>query len=302
MNSRIGALKRCGVELLQRPQTLFLLLALVCFASHESPAQIPDLAVRYFQAGQKRMQEGDWLSAAEDFTKAIATDAQLNRATLPNKKGDAFGALKSDRSEISVTDPFTAYAYASRGLARLNLGDFDQAIEDYARALRIRPKLTEAYLGRGIALDAEGEYDRAVLDYDRAISIDPKSAEAYFRRGCALVKKQNFAAAVGDFERALAVRPNFAWAQLWLGTSLMKEGRYEGAVIAFTAALKLDPGIAEAYGNRGLAFLVLGREPEALKDLKESVDLKPELKGDLERRTELAKQLVRANVARLLSQ
>ena len=301
MNSRIGALKRCRVELLQRPQTAFLLLALVCFASHESPAQVPDLAFRYFQAGQNRMQEGDWLSAAEDFTKAIATDAQLNRAKLPNRRGDAFGTLQSDVSEISVSDPFTAYAYASRGLARLNLGDFDQAIEDYARALRIRPKLAEAYVGRGIALDAKGEYDRAVLDYNRAISIDPKFAEAYFRRGCALVKKEDFPAAVRDLERALDLRPNFAWAHYWRGTSLMKQGRYEAAVIAFTAALELDPGIAEAYGNRGLAFLVLGREREALKDLKESVDLKPELKSELERRTELAKQLKRTNVARLQS-
>ena len=301
MNSRIGALKRCGVDPLQRPQTLFLLLALVCFASHESPAQIPDLAFRYFQVGQKRMQEGDWLSAAENFTKAIATDAQLDRATLP-KRGDAFGALKSERSEISVSDPFTAYAYASRGLAWLNLGDFDQAIEDYERALRIRPKMKEAYLGRGIGLDAKGEYDRAVLEYNRAISIDPKFAEAYFRRGCALVKKKDFAAAVRDLERALDLRPNFAWAQYWRGTSLMMQGRYESAVIAFTAAIELDPGIAEAYGNRGLAFLVLRREPEALKDLKEAVDLKPEIKSDLERRTELAKQLMRANAARLLSQ
>ena len=63
--NRIGALKRYGVDPLQRPQTLFLLLALACFASHESPAQVPDLAFRYFQAGQKRMQKGDWLSAAE---------------------------------------------------------------------------------------------------------------------------------------------------------------------------------------------------------------------------------------------
>ena len=301
MNSGIGALKRRRVELLQPPQTLFLLL-IVCFASHESQAQTPDLAFRYFQAGQKQMQEGDWLSATEDFTKAIATNAQLSRVKLPKEKGDAFGALPCDRSEISVSDPFTAYAYASRGLARLNLGDFDQAIEDYERALRIRPKLAEAYVGGGIAFDAKGEYDRAVFDYNRAISIDPKSAEAYFRRGCALVKKQDFAAAVRDLERALDLRPNFAWAQYWRGTSLMKQGRYEAAVIAFTAALELDPGIAEAYGNRGLAFLVLGRENEALKDLKESVDLKPELKSDVECRTELAKQLVRANVARLLSQ
>jgi len=59
--------------------------------------------------------------------------------------------------------------------------------------------------------------------------------------------------------------------------------------------------MAEAYANRGLALLVLGREPEALADLKKCLDLKPELRGDLEERAELARKLKRVNVAKLLS-
>jgi tetratricopeptide (TPR) repeat protein len=73
----------------------------------------------------------------------------------------------------------------------------------------------------------------------------------------------------------------------------MKQGKLNLAVKGFTAALELDPSIAEAYGNRGLALILLGKETEAGPDLKRCVELKPEMKTDIERRTELAKKMIR---------
>ena len=66
----------------------------------------------------------------------------------------------------------------------------------------------------------------------------------------------------------------------------MKQGRLDLAVRDFTRALELDPDNPEAYGNRGLALMVLGREREALIDLQKCVELRPELKTSLEARTE----------------
>jgi Flp pilus assembly protein TadD len=78
----------------------------------------------------------------------------------------------------------------------------------------------------------------------------------------------------------------------------MRQGHLELAVSAFTAALELDPGIAEAYGNRGLALMALGKDAEAQADLKKAMELKPDLKKELERRTGLAKELTRVSAAR----
>jgi len=72
--------------------------------------------------------------AVEDFTKAIAVNAKLKKWRSTNKSGSAFDTSQSDTREISVSDPFTAAAYTNRGLARLHLDDFDQAILDYDQA------------------------------------------------------------------------------------------------------------------------------------------------------------------------
>ena len=42
---------------------------------HDDRAQTPDLAVRYFESGQKKFDEQDWLAAADSFTRAIQTSA-----------------------------------------------------------------------------------------------------------------------------------------------------------------------------------------------------------------------------------
>lgn len=285
-----------------RYRVFFLFFAMIFFTIHEGHAQTPDLALRYFQAGEKSMQESDWLSAAEDFTKAIIVNAKFKVQGLSKQSNKAFDTSQSETNEISVCDPFTASAYTNRGLARLQLGDLDLAIADYDRALRIQPKLIEAWMGRGIARNAKGDHGGAVLDYNHAISIDSNRAEAYVNRGIALVMEKEFAGADNDFDRALKLQPNFAWVHFWRGTSLMKQGKYEQAASSFTAALTLDPGMAEAYANRGLTFVVLGKESQALTDLKKCLDLKPDLKSDLEERTELAKKIMRLDVATLLSQ
>jgi len=72
----------------------------------------------------------------------------------------------------------------------------------------------------------------------------------------------------------------------------MKQGRMEPAIVDFTNALKLDSRMAEAYANRGLALTVLGREAEGRTDLQKCIELRPELKKDLDERVALARKLM----------
>lgn len=233
-----------------------MLLAIICWASRAANAQTPGLAFRYYELGHEKIKVGDWQGAVDDFTKAIELDAQLQAPKA--QSSNRYDGSQTTSGEVYVSDPFTAAAYHSRAIARANLGELDEAIDDYQHALRIKPKWAEAYLGLGFVL----------LD------------------------KKDFASAVADFSRAIKLRPGFIAAHHARGTAFMKQGRMEPAVIDFTNALKLDPRMAEAYANRGLALMVLGREAEAKTDLDKCLELKPELKKDLEGRIELARKLM----------
>jgi tetratricopeptide (TPR) repeat protein len=61
----------------------------------------------------------------------------------------------------------------------------------------------------------------------------------------------------------------------------------------FNRAIERNPKIAWAYLNRGLIWVFMGDESKAQSDFAECLNLKPELKADLERRATLARALHR---------
>jgi tetratricopeptide (TPR) repeat protein len=71
----------------------------------------------------------------------------------------------------------------------------------------------------------------------------------------------------------------------------MHKGDPERAIIDFDRALELDPKLAVAYTNRGLAWLLQGKDDKAQKDFEQCLLIKPDLKAELEKRIELAKEV-----------
>src|SRR5690606_35595243 len=66
-------------------------------------------------------------------------------------------------------------------------------------------------------------------------------------------------------DAALALAADDAGELVNRGNSRLMQGDLEGAVEDYTRALELSPGLLAALGNRGLAYLRLGRVDEALR-------------------------------------
>jgi len=73
--------------------------------------------------------------------------------------------------------------FFSLGKTYLGLGNYQQAIEDFDRAIELDPEFAEAYWGRGKTYHGLGNYQRAIEDFNRAIELDPEFAEVYWDRG-----------------------------------------------------------------------------------------------------------------------
>lgn len=100
-----------------------------------------------------------------------------------------------------------AVAYASRGAAYGNKGDYDQAIAAENKAIELDPKLAEAYDNRGDAYLAKGDDDRAIADETKAIQLKPDYGYPYYGRGLAYAAKDDPAAALTDFRVAARLIP-----------------------------------------------------------------------------------------------
>ena len=67
-----------------------------------------------------------------------------------------------------------AIAYNNRGNAHTAKGDYDRAIQDFDKSIKLDPAYAKAFNNRGAAYLRKGEYDLALKSFDEAIKLNPK--------------------------------------------------------------------------------------------------------------------------------
>jgi len=74
-----------------------------------------------------------------------------------------------------------------RGVRRFRIGRTDPAIEDFARAAQLNPRLHLARFNLGVALGSAGRYAEAIDAFTRALEIDPGHAQTHYQLALALM-------------------------------------------------------------------------------------------------------------------
>jgi tetratricopeptide (TPR) repeat protein len=97
--------------------------------------------------------------------------------------------------------------FKRRGLARMKLGKYPEAVEDYTRALERAPD-GDIYQHRGWAHFFSDAWKLALRDFSKAIELDPQAGDAYTGRGLARVMLGDYRGAVADTEAALRRKPD----------------------------------------------------------------------------------------------
>ena len=76
-----------------------------------------------------------------------------------------------------------ADSYYKTGLARLQKGAHETAVDYFTEAIRINPRYAAAYSSRACAYAARGKYDAAIEDFSAVIRIEPRNPAAYSNWG-----------------------------------------------------------------------------------------------------------------------
>jgi tetratricopeptide (TPR) repeat protein len=166
--------------------------------------------------------------------------------------------------QLHQADKISKEALYYRGnFALYALGEVDQAIDLYQRALKIDPNFVLARYDLAVAYRGMGEVDKAIAEYEKALKINPRFPEALSNLGGQYFRKGNVKQAEAHFRRAIEVYPNFIQALSNLGAALNKLGHSKQALPHLQKALALDPEFAVAYFNLGNAHFGVGNLDEA---------------------------------------
>ncbi|MDI6740127.1 MAG: tetratricopeptide repeat protein [Candidatus Edwardsbacteria bacterium] len=143
-------------------------------------------------------------------------------------------------------------SYLGRAAAYAEQGYFQQAIEDYDRAVGLINKLKAG------ALMAAGDLQGALDIFTQAIALNPNDALSYLSRGIALSSMGNNQQAVEDFNAALSLNPNDPAVYHNRGIAFSASGDYAQAIADYDASLSLYPNDPMVYYNKGIAFKLAG--------------------------------------------
>ena len=118
-------------------------------------------------------------------------------------------------------------------------GDNQAAIENFRKALAIRPDIVEAHAGLGAALAASGQLDAAIAEDTSALDAAPDKAAVRLNLGTAYYKKGDLVHAREQFEAVHTAMPAELPAAIMLGYVYNKMGREDETVDLLTP---LEPG------------------------------------------------------------
>jgi arylsulfatase A-like enzyme/Flp pilus assembly protein TadD len=129
--------------------------------------------------------------------------------------------------------------------------------------------------GYGIALADQGRFNEAVQQFRRALELDPNNAPAWQNLGIVALRTNNVGAAQENLSRALALNQRLPLALNTLGVVYARQNDDARAVDAWQRAVALDPKQYDALFNIGLVAGRNGRVEEAKQALNQFVRTAP---------------------------
>ena len=110
-------------------------------------------------------------------------------------------------SDSHFTDAELYNTYYQRGVFYRNSGRYEEAIEQYTKAIEIRADDPLVFFRRGIAFKLLARYNDAVADFNKSIALNPDYNRAYIERGLTFQFLEKFDAAVDDLMIAIQLNP-----------------------------------------------------------------------------------------------
>ncbi|MGB8991689.1 MAG: tetratricopeptide repeat protein [Desulfobaccales bacterium] len=92
--------------------------------------------------------------------------------------------------------------YVNQGIKHSQEGHYDQALQAFDQALKLKPKDPALITYKGIVYYAKGQNDRAMPLFEEAIKLNPNFGRAYYQRGMIYYNQEKYDQALTDISKA----------------------------------------------------------------------------------------------------
>lgn len=173
-------------------------------------------------------------------------------------------------------EPRTGYEYVDRGMEHARRGEMECALGACAEAIRLDAKLPTAYACRGAALNNKGDYLKALEDFNSALELQPGNGDFYHSRAQIHGKLDQMDEALADATKASElITSEFgrSVAFAFRGSLYKKQQKFETAIKDYDQAIRLAPDFAYHFANRGEVYAELKDFDKAIADYNRAISL-----------------------------
>jgi tetratricopeptide (TPR) repeat protein len=169
----------------------------------------------------------------------------------------------------------TANDYFSKAKGSELIGNYEQAVELYTKAIKINPRYTDAYYNRGNSQYMLSQCEKAIKNYDRTIELNQKYFFAYRNRGITKKILGKNEEAIKDFDTAIEINPHHIRPYVDRNDILISMGKTKDALDGLNKAIENNPTISSLYEYRAELLKSMGKNEEAVKDYDKAIEYNP---------------------------
>ena len=232
-----------------------LLIALLCCLPGWAGAQIN--TDRVMAIARNALFYEDYVLSIQYFNQVISAKPYLYEPYfyrgIAKINLEDFQGAEADCTKAIDRNPFIPGCYQVRGYARIRMENVDGAIEDYTQALKFDPENTALWNNLALCRMEKKDYEGAIDDINRLISLAPRESNAYLMRADVAIRQKDTLHAEQDIDKAIEVDAYNSTVWTARGVLRLQQGKYKDAEEDLSKAIHLAVRNADNYINRALA-------------------------------------------------
>jgi tetratricopeptide (TPR) repeat protein len=224
--------------------------------------------------------------AAELKSEAFSTYFGLGQAYFNMQKySDCIAALnQGEPFTAKEKDPEIQKAklYRLRGSAYYRLTNYNEAVNDLTRALRVSRSDWSDFTMLGISYFNMDRTEEAIEALEKSHSMNPTQpaimellGKSFLKKGTAALSEKQFAVAAELLQKAEKYDPKNGYIYYNLAETYLFGKKYSDAEMALNQAATLMPQNADVYGRLGLVYEKMKKWDSALNAYKKAQGLQP---------------------------
>ena len=196
-------------------------------------------------------------------------------ATITFKRTEVWQNADNLYTSILETHPKLHGMRLNRGNYYLGTEQYGKALEDYKRAIKIKPNNSDPYFNIALIHNYNERYARAVEVLDTAISVNKSDYSLFSARANNLRLLGKNKRALKDYNRAIALYNSDPMTYLNRGICYFAFSDWDNAYSDFSKAASIQPRLPDAYNNMGFVHSQKGENEEAMKMFQKTLALNP---------------------------